>query len=374
MAELQALHEVQIVQHKANDSPGLSTVVPKSGFESAEKNDKKAVSLAEPLDASLRDFLTPLMEHKDVIDRIMHFLFPSDSINICEYAKGDAISPKHAKQVTYEVTDSNSLDSMRCHHKTTYFASQHPEALNLARIITQSPANNKPFCDVSLNVLLVSKAFYKLGVKYLYGRNFCFQCSATGAMVFLFKHMKHVRSMTQVDLFYHFRTERNAIETNGELWHVLICRIRHKMSYIAKIHVHVGHGFWAKKKSRKGPGAVIDQCGVRENGEYRPLFLYDVAKIVAPAERWQNHLDPTTLCTEGIQVQVSIEIEELTGGNENRRIKEKVSKVGFVERLNDELLKRGQARPLFRISVEPGLDTYPQRTRYTRTRSESWRR
>jgi hypothetical protein len=383
ISESQALFNKQTMQRRALGSPGPSTLVSKSelGVGSTEKNDKETAHLAEPLEASIRDFLTPLMEHKVVVDRIMRFLFPGDSINICEYAKGDAVSPNHAKQHMYEVTDRNSLDSTRTFHKTTYFASQYPKALDIASVIKQRPANNNPFCDFSLSVLLVSKAFYNLGVKCLYGRNFRFQCSATGAKIFLFKHAAHVRSMTQVDLFYHFRIESNVIETDGEAWHDLICKVRHELSYIPKIHLHVGHGFWTKTfwKNWRGPNAVIEQRGVRENGEYRPFFLYDVAKIAAPAERWQNHLDPATLCTEGTQIQVSIKIEEVAS-SEDRSIVEMTSKVRFVERLNDELLKRGQTRPLFRISNEPlstyprKLSGYPRRITYTRTRNESWRR
>jgi hypothetical protein len=50
----------------------------------------------------------------------------------------------------------------------------------------------------------------------LHRRNFRFQCSAQGTKKFLLRHKRYVPSMTQVDLFYHFRNEPLVIETDGQ--------------------------------------------------------------------------------------------------------------------------------------------------------------
>ena len=70
-----------------------------------------------------------------------------------------------------------------------------------------------------------------------------------------------------------------------------------------------------------------------------------MAKTAATAERWQDHNDPTTRRTDGTLVQVSI---EHTG---EETAYEKTWKVGFVEDLNEEILKRGLARPLLEEPV-----------------------
>ena len=92
-----------------------------------------------------------------------------------------------------------------------------------------------------------------------------------------------------------------------------------------------------------------------------PVFLGDVAKTAAPAERWQDHNDPTTRRTDGTLVQVSI---EHTG---EETAYEKTWKVGFVEELNEEILKRGLARPLLE---EPVLGRGKRPPAWTRPNQE----
>jgi hypothetical protein len=92
-------------------------------------------------------------------------------------------------------------------------------------------------------------------------------------------------------------------------------------------------------------------------------FPADVEKTAAPAERWQNDDDPTTRRTDGTLVQVSI---EHTG---NETVDEKTWKLGFVEQLNEEILKRGLARPLFE---QPVFAT--SRREYWRTLPPAWTR
>jgi hypothetical protein len=68
-------------------------------------------------------------------------------------------------------------------------------------------------------------------------------------------------------------------------------------------------------------------------------------KTAAPAERWQKYDDPATRRTNGTLVQVSI---ELTG---KETADEKTRKLGFMEDLNEEILKRGLTQPLFEEPV-----------------------
>jgi hypothetical protein len=321
------------------------------GVGSTEKNDKETAHLSERLDASIRDFLTPLMEHKDVIDRIMRLLIPN-STNICEYATGDTIGLPHLhEQLKYWVSDK------KLKAETTYFSTQNPEALDLARIVTLRSEDNRGFAEYSLSIMRVNKAFHKLGLKYMWGRNFRFQCSARGAKDFLLKNALLARSITQVDMFYHFEGEAGVIETKDHDWHDMLSTMRHDLSFIPKIHVHVGHGFWSKTNWRWGPNGVINDSVFRDDGRYLPLVMYDVARFAVPAERWKDHKDPATLCTAGTLVRVSIEDEKMTG-EETWKVNEKIRRVEFVEQLNDEVLRQGLARPL-----HPGGRS---RTSYTR--------
>jgi hypothetical protein len=281
------------------------------------------------------------MKHKEIADGIMGTLFPGDSINICQRAKRATLSrPRPREQLlqlkSWRTDNKPSSEYKRSSRETIHFASQHPESPDLAQLITHRPANDEPFCDFSLNVLLVSKAFHKLGLKYLWARNFRFQCSARGTRDFLLEHALHARSITQLDLFYHFRREPGVIETNNQEWHEMMNKVRHHFSCIPKIHIHIGHGFWNKLEWRKGVELVMN-----ERKRRYPAFLDDVAKTAAPAERWQDHDDPATLRIEGTKVRVSI---EHTG---DESVGEKMWKEGFVEEVTEEILKRGLARPLF---------------------------
>lgn len=246
------LHMVELGAHVIPPKTTIPLdVILKHGTGRMERIDHVKVPKASPL-----DLLGLLTEHKDIADRIMSLLFPGDSINICEYAKGERISPHHKHQVKYDVTDRNSRNLKRSLHKTTYFASHHPDSLDVAKITILRPEYGRPFCDFNPRLLRVSKAFHKLGLKYLYGRSFRLQCSATGAHNFLMDHSWQVHLMTQLELFFHFQVERGALETDGEEWHKLLRKIRHRFSYIPKIYVHVGHGFWAKARMRIGHAVI----------------------------------------------------------------------------------------------------------------------
>ena len=281
------------------------------------------------------------MEQKEIADRIMGLLFPGDSINICQRDRRSTIRRPRSRRQLLQLkswrTANNSFEYKRSSREATHFASQHPESLDHARLITRRPANGEPFCDFSLNILLVSKTFHKLGLKHMWARNFRFQCSARGTKDFLLEHPLYARSTTQLDLFYHFGREPGVIETNDYEWHDLTNKVRHHFSCIPKIHIHIGHGFWHKDDWRMGAEPVMDERSSRR----RPNFLDDVAKTAAPAERWQDHDDPTTLRIAGTEVRVSIEYTGKEG------LDEKKEKVKFVEELTEEILKRGLARPLF---------------------------
>jgi hypothetical protein len=114
------------------------------------------------------------MKQKAIADGIMGMLFPGDSINICQRAKRATLSrPRPRGELlqlkSWRTDNKPSPECKRSSGETIHFASQHPESPDLAQLITRRPANDEPFCDFSLNVLLVSKAFYKLGLKYLWG-------------------------------------------------------------------------------------------------------------------------------------------------------------------------------------------------------------
>lgn len=304
--------------------------------DSAENTTGQIVDPVEASSIRKLDLLNVLSESKEICDRIMSLLFPGDSINIREYVNGQAIRPCHAcGQVKYFVADRNFFNYVRSRHSTTYFASQNSEVLDIARI-----TKYRPSCDFSPRVLGVNQMFRSLGSIYLYRRDFRFQCSAEGAKQFLTQNSLRMCYMTQVDLFYHFRNEPLVVETNGEALHSLMSEIRHKFAYIPRMHVHVGHGFWAKADWAKGPAAVTGQRSLRDDGEYRPPFPCDIAKVAAPADRWKDHEDLGTHCTRGTEVEISIE------GTMSEE------EVEFVEQLNEEILRRGRTRPFYHKSLE----------------------
>ena len=312
----------------------------------------------EPLIANQLDILSPLMAHKNIIDRIMREIFPGDSIYICEYAKADNVSPHHKLQDQYDVSDRGSPSWNK--RSTTYFATQHPKALDIARPGARKPSNNMPSCNFTPALLRVNKLIHGLAQKYLYGKNFRFQCSALGVITFLRVHRKCVHWMTQIEVFYHFKAEPGVIETDGEQWHNMMCKIRHHFC-IPSIHIHIGHHFWAVANWSKGPHAVMRQNDLRDGRIPRgqPSFLFNIAKIAAPADRWQDHSRrPYTHCSEGTKVQISIE------GTMSEE------EVVFVEQLNEEILRLGLARPLFCPAIRPAhiWEGYPlRRIAYTRT-------
>ena len=115
-------------------------------------------------------------------------------------------------------------------------------------------------------------------------------------------HAPHVRSMTQIDLFYRYTNELGVIETSDYEWHDMMNKVRHHFSCIPKIHIHVGHGFWDRTDWKVDVGTVMNQ---REHRH--PIFLDDVEKTAAPAERWQDHDNSATRRTDGTLIQVSIE-------------------------------------------------------------------
>jgi hypothetical protein len=339
----------QMVEREAPITPPTTTITPvlppndRTGGTTSQIIDPVQISKPRKL-----DLLSLLTGSKEICDRIMSLLFPGDTANISEYPQGMKISRRHKHQVEYSVTDRNSLNRQRSRHWTTYFATRNPQALDIARITT-----DRPSCNFSFKVLLVNEIFEALGLVYLYRRNFRFQCSAQGAKKFLMEHKLHVRSMTQVELFYHFKNEPSVIETDGQAWHDMMIQVRHDFACIPRIHVHVGHGFWAKANWIKGPAAVIGQRSLRDDGQYRPPFLCDIVKIAAPADRWKDHDDPGTHCTEGTDVQISIE------GTMSEE------EVEFVEQLNEEVLRRGRTRPLHRKKYGPS---------YVWRRSLLWKR
>jgi hypothetical protein len=315
-----------------------------NGLELTEHNAKQVLDPVNVAKTNKLGLVSLLTGNKEICDRIMSLLFPGDSITICEYPECQEFEWRHVDQIRYSLTDDESINNTRW---TACFAMQNPEAPDLARIVTKKRFcdSSPPFCNFSPHILGTSKILYSLGSLYLYRRNFRFQCSAKRAKKFLLEKAVHARSITQINLFYHFEGEPLVIETGNKEWHDMLSTMRHDLSFIPKIHVHVGHGFWSKTNWRWGPKGVINDSVFRDDGRYLPLVMYDVARFAAPAERWKDHKDPATLCTAGTLVRVSIEGEKMTG-EETWKVNEKIRRVEFVEQLNDEVLRQGLARPL----------------------------
>jgi hypothetical protein len=244
-----------MLEHEAPVTPPTTTMPP--DLPPGDCTEDTTGQIGDPVRASSiknLDLMSILTESKEVCDRTMSLRFPGDPISICEYPEGQEFEWHHCAQIRYDVTENNSLDSKHSLHQTAYFAMQNPEALNLARIVTKKAFCNSspPFCNFNLSVLRINKVFRLLGLVYLYKRNFRFQCSAKGTKKFLFKKYQgippgiYAGSITQLDLFYHFQGESSVIETDDHKWRRMIDKVRHHFSCIPKIHIHVGHGFWAQ--------------------------------------------------------------------------------------------------------------------------------
>jgi len=219
-----AVHPIEshVVEHEAPITPP-ATMIPRDLSPNDHTEDTTS-RIVDPVEASsIRnlDLLSVLTESKEICDRIMSLLFPRDPINIREGAFGAMISPLHLhEEFKYWPPDKISFKFQRLLRETPCPGWRHSEALALARIVGRRLKDNEPFCGSSLNVLLVSKAFhelcleYLLGLEYLWARNFRFQCSAKVTRDFLMDphHALHVRSMTQVDLFYHYTDKSGVIE------------------------------------------------------------------------------------------------------------------------------------------------------------------
>lgn len=310
-----AVHPIEshVVEHEGPITPP-ATIIPRD-LPPNDRTEDTTSRIVDPVNtSSIRNLnlLSVLTESKEICDRIMSLLFPGDSIDICECiegAEGATISQLHGK-LGYWPIDTTSFQYQRLLRETPCSASQQLEALDLARIDRRSAEKDKPFSGFNLNVLLVRKAFHELSLKYflslryLWARNFHFQCSAKATRDFLMDphHAPHVRSMTQIDLFYRYTNELGVIETSDYEWHDMMNKVRHHFSCIPKIHIHVGHGFWDRTDWKVDVGTVMNQ---REHRH--PIFLDDVEKTAAPAERWQDHDNSATRRTDGTLIQVSIE-------------------------------------------------------------------
>lgn len=107
-----------------------------------------------------------------------------------------------------------------------------------------------------------------------------------------------------------------------------------------------------------------------ERERLHPVFLDDVEKSAAAAERWQDHNDPATRRTEGTLVQISV---EHTG---KESADEKTWKIGFAEQLTQEMRRRGLARPLFDEPVleKSQVDCWRNKPVLEKDQLEHWER
>lgn len=288
--------------------------------------------------------LMDILKQQSIKDRIMQFCFPGDVIQIYEYPGGWHNRTYLQRLHTYyRVEDRNTADAKSSVHETSYFSSQWSSDSEVVKQHPHPRSKGVSFYGFATGLLRANKSLSKMASESLYGRTFRFKCSPEGAKMFLRLHKEHAKSIKELELYFHFKTELGSIQTGDESWHELMCLIRHELAFIPSIHVHIGQDFWKKARWKQArlserPNIVIGQSDLRNSVDpdhLRPSFLYEIAKIAAPAERWLDHLDPKTKRTDGTRLQISI--QETTDDLKKQ----------FIEILHSEIERRRTARPLF---------------------------
>lgn len=160
------------------------------------------------------DFPTRLAEHESIMDRLLSFCFPGDSVHIFEYPYGVDIPgvPSNRKdkfrgaRMKYKVFDRNAVEGItsKLKHDTTYFGSlehQTPTRPNLRKLLPENtPRQGLGGCT---GLLRVRKDLSAVALQKLYGRPVHLQCSAVGAREFLLAHKDQMRLSKQLVLYYH---------------------------------------------------------------------------------------------------------------------------------------------------------------------------
>lgn len=262
----------------------------------------------------------------------MGFCFPGDNVYVYEYPSGFRFP---TKQKRYGVVDFNSRTRVETQHDTTYYGS----------LATEAPTRNQrdymPAQGVSscLSLLRVNSTFRRVGPAALYGKTFHFRCMAHGVRMFLEAHPKSMRLAREVVLYYHCRYPDNAVSpSNNSEWQGLLRCIRHKCSFLPRIKLQVGEGFWRdiswsdeEKKAERSPTSLLSRTG----------SFKEFDKIAAPAERWFDTDDPEThepRCRDGTALELAIK------GTEDD------AKAEFVAQLAAVLEEKRAIRPLFYVS------------------------
>lgn len=285
--------------------------------------------------------LDNLFRHSNIADRIMRYCFPGTEVVIFERCEG---ASKGVKQRKYQVKDGNTRSGLVSAHDTTYFASYTTKTPSAARISSSRCRTVLPFCTSLLRV----RKFSEMAIRYLYGRSFRFQCSAKGAEEFLIFHRDKVRFIKRLVLFYHFSIEEDVTETRDYDWRSLMRIVRHEFAYIPSIKLYIGDKFWEKAAWDIGVNHVLAQATLRNDPSEQENFLFQLAKVAAPADRWYGGKYEWPNFTCGTSLRLSI-----NGATTD-------AQKGFLVELRREIERRRERRPLF---VKKKFDgKYAQRT------------
>lgn len=254
------------------------------------------------------DILTRLAKHEEIIDRIMKYCFPGSSVHIHEYpggitiprshelAKGHdpraRVPPRHrGQQYQYQVVDANCVDHRTMKHLTTYFGSMSSHTGKVSDVPANLPRRGTGGCT---GLLRVNRAISKQGLNYLYGRTLHLQCNPVGAKEFLITHRDQMKLVKQLVLYFHWDYDHVVIRSETEEkhpWRHLHNAIRHELSYIPAIRLHVGQYFW---KRFRWTGGATDNITASEDSPFSSL-----TKIAAPEDRWRYADQPSTHRTDG---------------------------------------------------------------------------
>lgn len=284
---------------------------------------------------SPHDRWTTLASDHNISNRIMRFCFPGTSVQIREYTEGRRPEWLQRARYVYTVNDCNTISGTRSMHTTAYFSCRSNGEVGGPK--WQGTDQDTRYCGFATGMLLANKQLSKMALESLYKRSFEFKCSPEGVAQFMKVHRKHVQSISELQLHYHFKSEPGTVATGDESFHKLMCSIRHEFALIPSIKIHIGHGFWRIARWQFGPRVVIGQSTIRNDDERgtQPNFLWDVAKVAAPADCWQEEYKRSKLGAAGTRLQIVIE-----AAKDDKRM-------GFVESLHLEIERRRRERPLY---------------------------
>jgi len=214
-------------------------------------------------DEAARTKTFPTLENLpgDALQLIVRELYDIDPIYIYDHAEYDARikACQQAGQTTYMTKTEGDRWSGRHTYTTTYFGSR--QTVCEETVSDKSPLLPRKL-EFDTSFLRASSKLYRAASKYVYDREFRFQCSAEGAAAFLKDHRSFLCQPMKVGLWYHLRSRSGPLATHDASWRKLLAFIRHKRYSIEHLTLHLGEEFWKAAYWEQGADIVFNQTDI----------------------------------------------------------------------------------------------------------------